>query len=262
MPKIKEFEFDEIVFIKESFVENITVYNLSVEEDESYCANRLAVHNCTETQAAYEAGILAPYEEDAELSVSEGGKPQYFVFHGGSCKWCAAHQGTLVRLIPAAVAKGAGTDSLSAMGIDDPLTDIAIWQGKNNVGKYSYKSPAWWVCTPAHPHGVATMEPIDPEREVFNKKTGEIEKKQIDRVKHLPKFKDFKFTKEEKENRKPHFIGDNLVSFNDSIYTSVRTQSEYDKQMSAWRKDPQRPIPVIVNSTSYAGIFEAAEKNK
>jgi len=89
--------------------------------------NRIAI---TETQSIYEAGILAPYEEAAEESIESDGKPQYFIFVGGSCKWCRAHQGTLTRLVPASFVKDKSNDSLSSMGIEDQLTDIALWIGK------------------------------------------------------------------------------------------------------------------------------------
>lgn len=219
--------------------------------------NRIAI---TEAQSVFEAGILAPHEEEAAASLIGEGKPQYFVFSGGSCKWCRAHQGTVVRLVPASFVKDKDNDSLESMGIKDPYTDIAIWMGKNNVGKYSYKDPAWQVCTPAHPHNVATMQPFDPDTQQYNENTNRIEHKQLYRNKYIPERKDFKFTADEKKERLPHFVSTDRVSYNNHIYERV-THEQYEKKKAEWDKDPRQAIPVDMDSTSYRKIFGEAEKN-
>jgi hypothetical protein len=219
--------------------------------------NRISV---TETQSVYEAGILAPFEEEAAESLDDNDKAKYFLYIGGSCKWCRSHQGTLVRLVPASFVRDKDNDSLESMGIHDPNTDIAIWIGKNNVGKYSYKEPAWKVCTPAHPHGVATFEPIDLAMQEYNEVTNRVERKQLFRDKYVPKRKNFELTQEEKESRKPRFVSTDRVSYNDNLYERV-SHAEYDKAYAAYLKDPRQAIPVDMDSTSYRKIFEAAEKN-
>ncbi len=102
----------------------------------------------TELAMVHEEGKLAQYENQAKESIDDSNKAVYFVFNGsGICKFCAKHQGTIVRLIPVDQVTG-GTDSLSVMGIKDKITDVAIWNGKSNVGR-SQKN--WWVATPTHP---------------------------------------------------------------------------------------------------------------
>ena len=220
--------------------------------------NRIAV---TETQSIYEAGILAPHEEEASESIKGNGVPQYFIFVGGSCHWCRDHQGTVVRLVPGSFVKDKGNDSLSAMGIKDKITDIAVWIGKNNVGKYSYKNPEWMICTPAHPHNVATLEPFDPETQEYNEKTNRIEPKQQYKTKYITTRKPFEFTADEIKERKAHYVGTDKVSYNDHIYEAVRPE-DYKKKTEAWKKDPKQPIPVDITSTSYRKIFGDADKNK
>lgn len=214
----------------------------------------------TEVQSIYEAGILAPHEEEARESIENQEKAQYFVYTGGTCKWCKSQQGTIVRLLPEDFIRDKNNDSLSSMGIDDDFTDIAVWIGKNNVGRYSYKEPYWQITTPAHPHGVATLHPIDFEKEFYNEKTGRVEDK-LTQYSGIPKKKDFAFTPEEIENRKPHFVGDNRVMFNENLYERV-SPDEYKSALKKWNDNPNLPIPVSAGTTSDRQIFEAAEKNR
>lgn len=221
--------------------------------------NRIAI---TETASIYEAGILAPYEAEAMESMKDEKKAKYFVFTGGTCPWCRAHHGVVVRLVPASIVPDTGNDSLRSMGIKDPNTDIAIWVGKNNVGFKKNKSiDEWRVCTPAHPHNVATFQPIDLETEYYNTKTGRVEHRQK-KYPFVPKKIDYSYeSKEEKEFRKPVFIGDNLVRKGYNTYEAV-DHNEYNKKLKAYEKDATLPIPVDRNSTDYRYIFEEAEKNR
>ena len=252
---IKTFEFDDIIDIQEYNVENIDVYNLSIDEDESYCANRIVVHNCTEMASVYESGILAQHESEAMESLKDSRKAQYFVFSGGSCKWCQGHQGILTRLVPANIVTDTSDDSLKSMGINDPNTDIASWIGKNNIG---FKQASWRITTPAHPHNVATMKPIDIETEYYNEKTGEVELRQK-KQKSLPKQVDYSSQiKSEKEIRKPKKMGDNLVEMNGNIYEAV-SADDYNRKLEESKKDRTLPIPVNTNSPAYKRIFEVVE---
>lgn len=209
----------------------------------------------TEVAAVYEAGILAPHESDAMESLKDPGKAQYFVRLGGTCKWCQSKQGTLVRLIPASIVENAKDESLSAMGIKDPNTDIAIWAGKNNVG---LKQGEWNICCPGHPYNVATFGKIDLKTEWYNPKTKEIERRQ-EKQKFVPQMEDYSYrSKEEKEYRKPTKVANNLVRYNENIYEAV-SKDEYNRKLEEWRKDPSRPIPVNESSPSYKRIFEAAQ---
>ena len=217
--------------------------------------SRIAV---TETQTIYESGILAQYEDEAMESMADIRRAQYFAFTGGSCKWCRAHQGTIVRLIPSELVLDKTNDSLSSMGIKDPKTDIAIWIGKNNVGRYSYKEPGWNVCTPAHPHNVATMSPIDFETEFWNDKTGRVEKKQLYRTENVPERKDHVIDKEE---RKPRFVSTDRVMFNNNLYERVSPE-RYERAKAEWDKNPSSAIPVSTDSTRYDKIFGEAERNE
>jgi hypothetical protein len=213
----------------------------------------------TETAAVYEAGILALHESDAMESLKDPAKAQYFVRLGGTCKWCQSKQGTLVRLIPASIVEDAKKESLSAMGIKDPNTDIAIWAGKNNVGlKNTKKNDEWLICAPAHPYNVATFGKIDLKTEWYNPKTKEIEKRQ-EKQKFVPQMEDYSYrSKEEKEYRKPTKVANNLVRYNENLYEAV-SKDEYNRKLEEWRKDPSRPIPVNESSPSYKRIFEAAQ---
>jgi hypothetical protein len=211
-----------------------------------------------ESAAVYEAGILAPYEEAAMESMAGNYRPLYFMFTGGTCKWCTAHHGTPVRMVPTSIITNAANDSLKSMGIKDPNTDIAIWIGKNNVGFRETKTVhGWRVATPAHPHGVATFEPINIETEYFNPKTGHVEERQK-KYKHVPRMIEPTYrSKEENEYRKPTFIGNNLVRYNNNVYEAV-DKSEADKKLDAWRKDASLPIPVQKDTPQYRRIFGEA----
>jgi hypothetical protein len=221
--------------------------------------NRIA---STEMATVYEAAILAPYEADAMESLKDPEKAQYFVFTGGTCPWCRAHQGVLARLVPKSAVTDTTNDSLRTMGIKDPHTDIGIWIGKNNVGfKETKNIHEWRICTPAHPYNVATLQPIDIDTEYFNPKSGEVERK-IKERKHVPPPMDYsQKTKEEKEWRKPTFVGPNLVRYNNNMYEGVSFDN-YDKKREARRKDPGLPIPIQIDTPQYRRIFEEAEKNK
>jgi hypothetical protein len=209
-----------------------------------------------EMASVYEAGILAPHEDDAMESLKNPEKAQYFVRTGGTCKWCKSRQGTLTRLVPASIVTDQNDDSLSSMGIKDPNTDIAIWTGKNNIGYYSYKEPSYRVCCPAHPHNTATMTPIDLKKEYYDPKTDRVRAKRKE-----VKVGDYTYTprsheksKAEREARKPMKIGENRVRFNGNVYERV-SPGEYNRKKAAWDKDPRLPIPVSTDSTRYDRIF-------
>jgi hypothetical protein len=92
-------------------------------------------------------------------------------------------------------------------------------------------------------------------------KTGNVELRQ-EKQKFVPQQKDYSYTsKEEKDFRKPTYIGNNLVRFNNNVYAAV-DGSEYKKKIAEWRKDTSLPIPVSRASTDYEQIFGEAEKNK
>lgn len=258
MKKIRKFEFDEIISIEENFVENVSVYNLSVEDDESYCANRIAVHNCTEMNYVFEAAALAPYESEAMESLKNPAKARYFVRTGGTCAWCVSKQGTIVRLIPSEIVNDHKSESLKELGINDPNTDIAIWPGKSNVG---LKQKQWNICCPAHPYNVATFQPIDLKAEFYNPKSGRIETRQ-EKQKYVPQMADYSYeSKKEKEYNKPVFIENGLVRFNKNVYEAVEP-GEYKEKQAEWNRNPSLPIPVNKNSTDYRYIFLEAEKNR
>lgn len=211
----------------------------------------------TEMAYVYEAGILAPYESQAMESMKDSGRAVYFVFTGGTCPWCRAHHGTITRMVPMSVVTDSSNDSLESMGIKDPNTDIAIWIGKNNVGYRETKSVhGWRVCTPAHPYNVATMQPIDLQSEFYNNKTGRIEQRQT-KQKFVPQQLDYSkrgMTQEEKDFRKPTYIGKDLVRYNNNVYERVQPD-EYNRKKAAWDKNNSLPIPVATDSTRYAKIF-------
>ncbi|MCK5606135.1 hypothetical protein KAR91_29825 [Candidatus Pacearchaeota archaeon] len=221
--------------------------------------NRIA---STEMATVYEAGILAPYEAEAMQSLKYPARAQYFVFTGGTCPWCRAHQGVLARLVPTSVVADTTNDSLKSMGIKDPNTDIAVWVGKNNVGFKETKAvQEWRICAPAHPYNVATLQPIDIDSEWYNPKTGNVEQR-LKKQKFVPKQVDYsQKSKEETEWRKPTFVGSNLVRFNNNLYEAV-APGEYNNKLEEWRKDPQLPIPVNKNNKNDMKIFDEAEKNR
>ncbi len=209
-----------------------------------------------EVAALYEAGQLAPYESEAMESLEEPEKAQYFARTGGTCAWCRSVVGTIVRLVPTDIVTDTGNESLKSMGIHDPNTDIAIWIGKNNVG---LRQNEWLICCPAHPHNVATFTPIDLKTEYYNDKSGRVEKRHV-KEKFIPAETDYTYrSKEEKEYRKPTFIGDDLVRYNNNVYERVEPD-EYVRKKTAWDKNPSLPIPVATDSTRYDKIFGEAER--
>jgi hypothetical protein len=196
---------------------------------------------------------LAPYEGDAIESLKDPAKAQYFVRTGGTCDWCQSKRGTIVRLLPKAVIAGENTESLLEIGIKDPNTDIAIWLGKNNVGR---KQQNWWICCPAHPHNVATFQPINLKDEYYNPKTDDVEHRQK-KYKFVPQMTDY--TEKIKQEEGPVIIGDNLVQFNNNVYQAVN-HDEYNFKLDAWKRNKTLPIPVDKNSTSYNYFFERTKK--
>ena len=216
-----------------------------------------------EMASVYEAGVLAPHEDDAMESLKNPEKAQYFVFTGGTCKWCTPHHGTLVRLVPLDVVKDQDNDSLESMGIKDSNTDIAIWTGKNNIGYYSYKEPSYRVCCPAHPHNTATMTPIDLKDEYYDNKSGRVRKKRsvlkLGNYTYTPR--SHEKSQEEIESRKPIFIDNGKVRFNNNVYEAVEP-NDYEKKKANWNKNQNLPIPVSKNSTRYDRIFGDAKRKK
>lgn len=76
----KNFAYVPIRKISKRFVERIPVYNFSVEEDESYVANSVAVHNCTSptyTTDSLHAAVV-------EIIVKPGAKVQYITVQNWS----------------------------------------------------------------------------------------------------------------------------------------------------------------------------------
>lgn len=210
--------------------------------------NRIAA---TEMNSIFEAGILAQTEAEAMESLKDNSKAVYYIRIGGQCDWCRPRQGTVVRQIPESIADRS-TESLKEIGIDDPITDIYIYTGKNNVGR---KKADYFLCCPAHPYNSATFQRFDPMSEKYNPKTGRVERKQLYRTEFVPEKKDYEINKEE---RKPKKIGNGLVRYNNNIYQSV-SPSEYNRKKELWDKDASLPIPVSTNSTRYDKIFGAAE---
>jgi len=214
----------------------------------------------TETASVYEAGLLSGYIDEAMESLKDPSRAQYFVFTGGSCKWCLAHQGSLVRLVPAEIVTDTTRDSLKSMGIKDPNTDIAVWPGKNNIGfKETKNVHEWRVCTPAHPYNVATLSPINLETQVYNPKTDRVEERQK-KEKYIPQQVDYSFkSPQEVEDRKPVYLESGLVRYNNNIYEAVEPQ-QYKQKKEEWLNNPQLPIPVDKNSTDYKAIFGNAKR--
>lgn len=126
----------------------------------------------TETMYAHETGRLANTEGQAEKSFKVGYDDQaiYYIFTGGTCDWCAPHEGFLVRQIPTDLIGDDTNDTLSSRGLKDPYTNTAIWLGKNNVGYRKDRPPKWRVCSPAHPNGRAVMVRIFPDAQEWDKK--------------------------------------------------------------------------------------------
>jgi hypothetical protein len=131
----------------------------------------------------HESGKLAQYEDQAERSVDNPDEALYFVFIGaGICKWCDPRLGTVVRLVPMELVKNEADDSLLSFGLKDSYTNIAIWNGKNNIG---YKQAQWRICTPAHVNCSCTFARIDPVTQEWDKKTKRI------KYKHGQKFEKY-----------------------------------------------------------------------
>ena len=209
----------------------------------------------TELAAVYEAGILAPDEAEAAESLKDSSRAKYYVRTGGTCAWCRSKQGTLVRLVPQKLS--GESESLKELGISDPNTDIAIWIGKNNVGR---KQVDWWICCPAHPYNVATFTPIDLKSEFYNSKTGNVERRQEAR-KFVPQQTDYSYrSKEEAESKKPVYISDNIVKMGSNLYEAVDS-SAYNSAMERWRKDMSTPIPVNRSGPQYTRIFDEAQRS-
>lgn len=212
--------------------------------------------SATEMNTIFEAGILAP-EEGRAMESLKTGKGVYFVRVGGTCDWCAPRQGTLVRLVPTSIVADNNDDSLKSMGIEDPFTNIAIWVGKNNVGR---KKQDWLICCPAHPYNRASFSPIDLDTQEYDPKLGRVVDKVPESLRRygIKRGEQVK-TEAEKEERKPKYIGDNRVKYNNNIYEAV-DKSIADAKLEQWRKDPSLPIPVQIGSPQYRRIFESAER--
>ena len=208
--------------------------------------NRIAQ---TEMASIYEAGVLAPHEAEAMESLKDPEKAKYFVRTGGTCDWCQSKRGTVVRLIPAELSSEIDGESLQSAGIKDPNTDIAIWPGKNNVGR---KKKDWLIACPAHPYNVATFSPIDLKTEYYNPKTGNVERRQ-EKQKYVPQMKI-----EEPKARVPKKIGGGLVQMGANIYEAV-SKEDANRKLEESRRNPNLPIPVAIGTPAYRRIFEAAE---
>lgn len=103
----------------------------------------------TELSTIHEHGKMMSTEDKAQKSFKGEGNPVYLVFNGpGKCDWCNSHLGTITRQIPLDLVGNEKDDSLQSRGIDDPITNIAVWPGKNNVG---FKKQGWRVCSVIHP---------------------------------------------------------------------------------------------------------------
>lgn len=205
----------------------------------------------TEMNSVFEAGILSQTESESMESLKDPSKAVYYIRIGGQCDWCKPRQGTIVRQIPESIADRS-TESLREIGIEDPITDIYIYTGKNNVGR---KKADYFLCCPAHPFNSATFQRFNPEIEKYNSKTGRVERKQLYRTQYVPEKKDYEINKEE---RKPKKIGEGLVKYNNNIYQSVSPEN-YNRKKELWDKDSSLPIPIATNSTRYNKIFGEAE---
>jgi hypothetical protein len=236
----------------------------------------------TELAMIHGQGKMAAYEDQAMQSMRDQAKAVYMLSVGGTCKWCAAHQGRVLRLIPLELVGDESDDSLSSRGIKDPHTDIAVWQGKNNVG---YRQAAWRLCEPPHPWGKMHMVRFHPEAETYNEDTGRIEYKSTKEMEqYLPE--DFKHELDEgreriqereaqKEadraagihKRDIEYIdrsgtpagtdqgGRPLATVGGQIYVGVPA-SDFAAELEAWRRDRTRPIPVAENQREYSQIFK------
>lgn len=205
----------------------------------------------TEVASIHEAAILAEGEADAMESMIDPKKARYYVRTGGTCDWCKSKQGTIVRLIPAELASGIDDESLQSIGIKDANTDIAIWPGKNNVGR---KQNDWLIATPAHPNNRATFTPIDLETEFYNPKTGDVERRQ----KKNPLVQPIQQVERPKDWRTPKKIGGGLVQVGNNVYEAV-SPDDFNRKLEEWRNDRSRPSPISTSSPDYIRIFEAAK---
>lgn len=236
----------------------------------------------TELAFIHSDGKLSAYEDQAYDSLEDNKKAVYFVFTGGTCKWCTLRHGTIVRFVPVSIVSDFANDSLSAMGIDDPYTDIAIWIGKTNVG---YKMPEWRICCPPHPWGTAHFARIYPDSEYYDKESGRIRSRAArDYEKYLPENlqKEFKENDKARADKKSEVeadrekgihkkpkeyiekptggqvgtdsTGGKIVSWNDNLYVEV-PKGEINSRMDEWRKNQHLPIPVEIGGKFHSQIF-------
>lgn len=213
--------------------------------------NRIAA---TEIASMHNQGQIAPYENQAMESMKDPSKAVYMVRTGGTCDFCLAHRGTILRLIPADIADPS-TDKLSDIGIKDPHTNLYTFNGQSNVGR---KQQDWFLCCPAHPYNKATLTPINLGKEEYNQKTDEVEFKPK-KEQFVPQMKDYSYrSREEKKDRKPKKIGGGLVTMNNNTYRAVDS-TDYNTELEKWKKDPSKPIPVNRSSPQYKQIFWSAE---
>lgn len=152
----------------------------------------------TELSMIHEHGKMMSTESKAEKSFKGKGKPVYLVFNGpGKCEWCNSHLGTITRQIPLELVGNEKDDSLQSRGIDDPVTNVAVWAGKNNVG---FNKQGWRVAVPVHPWCDDSLSIIDIDTQEYDKKNKRIKLKPN---KTFDQFIDDDFLKEiETENAK------------------------------------------------------------
>jgi hypothetical protein len=237
----------------------------------------------TELAYIHEAGKMAANEDKARQSMNAPELAIYYVFSRGTCPWCRTHQGTLVRHIPLDQVGNEADDSLSSRGIEDPHTDIAIWQGKNNVG---YRQAQWRVCTPAHPWNTATMVRIHPDAQEYDQKTHAIRYKRVkDFEQYIPEeFKqqmadtqarnEARWERIEDDERRGVYRkpseyyredlesaaqgtddqGRPLATSQGRTYIGVKPE-EFTEALERWRGDRSLPIPVATNQKDYESLF-------
>jgi len=240
--------------------------------------HRVAV---TELQHIHNMGKFGKTEHQARESLEKPELAVYFVFSRGTCEWCRAHHGTIVRQIPMDAVGSEVDDSLSSRGIRDPYTDIAVWQGKNNVG---YRKASWRVCVPAHPWNTANLVRIHPDAQEYDKRTHQIKFKDEQGLeKYLPEgFRgDLEAARKRNLERKERAVADTregvhkkwskyfdekgelkgtdekgrpLAEREGRVYVGV-PQEEVGKELEAWRADSSRPIPIGTGQKNYTRLF-------
>lgn len=99
-----------------------------------------------EVQSAFDQGKLVRWSK-FDVAYTEMARIRN---RGKSCPFCEANRGTICRLFPSEqeFIKSdyyGGSDKV----VGDKRASVAVWPGKNNVGR-SFAS--WWVCAPAHPY--------------------------------------------------------------------------------------------------------------